>query len=44
MLELCAWNRNPEGKMDDPKDWVISISGGWSFVFRFADALELHRT
>ena len=44
MLELCARNRNPEGKMEDPKDQVISISGGRSFAFSFADALELHWT
>jgi len=44
LLELCAWNRNLEGKTDDLKDWVISILGGWSFTFSFADALELHWT
>ena len=44
MLELCARNRNPEGVTEDPKDWVISISGGRSFAFSFADALELHWT
>ena len=44
MLELCAWNRNLEGVTDELKDWVISISGGRSFAFSFADALELHWT
>jgi len=28
--------------MDDPKEQVTSIAGGWSFTFS-ADALELHR-
>ena len=23
-------------------DWVTSTEGGWSFMFRIADALELH--
>ena len=44
LLELCARNRNPEGVTEDPKDRVISISGGRSFAFSFADALELHWT
>jgi len=44
LLELCARNRNPAGKMNDPKDRVISILGGRSFAFIFADALELHWT
>jgi len=30
--------------MDDLKDQVMSISGGQSFMFRVADALELHGT
>jgi len=44
MLELCAWNRNPESKTDDLKDQVTSILGGHSFMFRVTDALELHRS
>ena len=44
MLELCAQNRNPEGVTEDPKDQVISISGGRSFAFSFSDTLELHWT
>ena len=32
------------GEMDDPEDQVTSILGCWSFVFRFANTLELHRT
>ena len=43
MLELCTWNRNPEGLSDDPKDQVTSILGGQSFTFRVTDTLELHR-
>jgi len=30
--------------MDDLKDQVISILGGQSFAFSFADTLELHWT
>jgi len=44
MLELCAQNRNLEGVTEDLEDWVISILGGQSFAFSFADALDLHWT
>ena len=44
LLELCAWNRNPEVNTDDPKDRMTSILGCQSFTFSLADALELHRT
>ena len=44
VLELCAWNRNPEVNKDDPKDQMTSISGCRSFTFSLADALELHGT
>ena len=44
LLELCAWNRNPEGVMEDLKDQMTSILGCRFFTFSFADALELHGT
>jgi len=41
---ISTYSRINSTTMDDLKDWVISISEGWSFTFRVADALELHGT
>jgi len=44
VLELCTQIRSPDGNQMIQGDWVTSTKGGWSFMFRIADALELHRS